>query len=218
LLSGNVLFKLRSAEEKGGIVTIILIKVWGLGQMGLFNKMSREQEVEQMRELTFYTLLGYISRQIQGLSAGENLDNTQPVSLLGITLGQLLRYMLGFEVDTSTAQASKELKKQFDKTVLPLLPRMANEAVHRDEDFGRLSLNTLEQRASLLEKQHGSSWNETEEGARIADVLKTVYAHEYAGAIPFTKYKYIVFTTNEKYKKENSDVDWAFILSPESYA
>ncbi|MGF7228609.1 MAG: hypothetical protein ACQR33_01340 [Candidatus Saccharibacteria bacterium] len=180
--------------------------------------MTKEQEVEQIRELTFYTILGYISRQIQGLSPRDNLDNSQPISLLDITIGQLLRYMLGFEVDTSTAQASEELKKQFDKSVLPLLPRMANEAVHRDEDFGRLSLNTLEQRAALLEKQHGSGWNETEEGARIADVLKTVYDHEYAGTIPFTKYKYIFFTTNEKYKKETSSVDWVFILDPASYA
>lgn len=191
--------------------------IYNIG-MGLFNKLPNEKELGQFSQIAMATVQGYILRQIAEQDPDKALSDNKPVSLLHIIVGQLIGYLFGFEVDASNAQATDRVIKEFDKTVEPMLPRMANEAVFRDEDLGRLSLNTLEQRVSQLEKLHGASWVETDEGARVKSVLQTVFGHQYTKPISYTKYKYIVITTNEKYKKEASNVDWASILDPTNYA
>ncbi|HSX15031.1 MAG TPA: hypothetical protein VLE72_03975, partial [Candidatus Saccharimonadales bacterium] len=156
------------------------------------------------------TVMGYISK-------ARDVD-FKNLNLTDLTQGQVINLLFGNRVDVSGAKVPDSLKKEFTKRVMPYLPRIANEAIYQDKDLGVLSLNSLEQRASLLEKMHGDSWRGTEEGARIENVLNTVFVGEhFSKAISSTKYRFIVFTLHEKYKKEPSKVAWNTILSIDNY-
>ncbi len=179
--------------------------------------MTKLQELDQMHDIAMLTAVGYITLQRQGAKPTDNINNSKASTLIDLTQGQVISFLFGDGIDVSRAKASEALKHEFNVRVKPHIPRIANEAIYQDEGLGRLSLTTLEQKASYLQKTYGNEWDKTDEGINIAYVLDIVYGHVYTKAMPFFKYKTIVFTAHEIYKKEVSKVDWDTIFDINNY-
>ena len=187
--------------------------------MGLFSRPLNGQVLQQLENMAIFTVFGYISRARAGVGPEDKIPALGSVGLEDLTQGTVTAYLFGNKVDASQSAASEAVKAQFEREVLPFLPRLANEAVHRDEDMAKLSFNNLDLKAAFLEQHHGSSWKTTEVGARVADALKKVFDHEHDNkTVSVFKYRSMVYMTHAKYEATASTVDWDTVFSIKSYA